>query len=292
MFSSVFRSNWLNDCDKDVAVATVLDTNDGIADLLSGLIGFLKYRRPNFPMTTTAPVPISYGLDKQGTGERNGLTSVGIDSLYEGMDFHTSITLARFEELCQDLFRSSHNPGEGPPRLRDRQTPEKNHRHAPRKDEADRRGKPRRKVTHAVVTVPAYFNDAQRRPPRRQSDHSPYRQRTQHRPIAYGLDKNSRGAGEFHIIDYNLGGGIFDASLLTIENGVLEVLATAACGEDLVQDFKRELKKDLPSNAHALPRQTTARERAKRTLFSTGLSRATTATSPFSAFGDMSNDVQ
>ncbi|KAG8950297.1 hypothetical protein FRC00_007756, partial [Tulasnella sp. 408] len=129
----------------------------------------------------------------------------------------------------------------------------------------------------------------------RWSDHCPYRQRTHHRPIAYGLDKNSRGADEFQIPD---------ASPLTIENGVFEVLVTAGGthlgGEDFVhhfvhhfaQDFKRQLKKDLPSNTNALPRQTTARERAKRTLFSNGLSPATTATSPFSAFGDMSNDVQ
>ncbi|KAG8954516.1 hypothetical protein FRC00_005871, partial [Tulasnella sp. 408] len=73
MFSLVFRPNWLNDGDKDVAVATVLDANDGIEDLLSGLIVSIKYRRPNFPMSTTVPVPIAYGLDKQGTGERNVL---------------------------------------------------------------------------------------------------------------------------------------------------------------------------------------------------------------------------
>ncbi|KAG9027273.1 hypothetical protein FS837_004335, partial [Tulasnella sp. UAMH 9824] len=56
-----------------VAVTTVLDANDRIDDLLSGLIVFLKYRRPNFAMNTTVPVTITYGLDKQDTGERGVL---------------------------------------------------------------------------------------------------------------------------------------------------------------------------------------------------------------------------
>ncbi|KAG8914696.1 hypothetical protein FRC00_011361, partial [Tulasnella sp. 408] len=129
----------------------------------------------------------------------------------------------------------------------------------------------------------------------------------------YGLDnKDSRGADEFHKVIYDLGGGTFDVSLLTIANDVFEVLATAGDihldGEDFVnhfvhhfaRDFKCKLNYDLRSNPHALPRPKTARQRAKRTLFSTALPPATTAhsrsfifkstaTSPFS---NISNDVQ
>ncbi|KAG9027858.1 ATPase with role in protein import into the ER [Tulasnella sp. UAMH 9824] len=80
------------------------------------------------------------------------------------------------------------------------------------------------KVTYAVVTVPAYFNDGRRYP--RRSHHPPYRQRTHHHPIAYDLDKkNSRGADEFHItVEYDLDGETIDVSLLSIDNGVSEVL--------------------------------------------------------------------
>ncbi|KIO20664.1 hypothetical protein M407DRAFT_29718 [Tulasnella calospora MUT 4182] len=131
-------------------------------------------------------------------------------------------------------------------------------------------------------------------------------------PIAYALDKkNSRSTDEFHISVHHLGGGTFDVSLLTIDNGVFQVLAPAGDthlrGEDCVnhfvhhfaRDFKRKLKKDLPANVHALLRPKTAGERAKRALFSTSLPPATTAfvskstaTPPFSAFGNLSNDVQ
>ncbi|CAL9119620.1 unnamed protein product [Musa textilis] len=94
--------------------------------------------------------------------------------------------------------------------------------------------------------------------------------------IAYGLDKKAGGSsGEKNVI-FDLGGGTFDVSLLTIEEGIFEVKATAG-GEDFdtrlvnhfVQEFRRKHKKDISDNPRALRRLRTACERAKRTLSST-----------------------
>ncbi len=87
----------------------------------------------------------------------------------------------------------------------------------------------------------------------------------------YGLDDK----GERNVLIFDLGGGDFNSSLLTIEEGIFEVNSTAGDthhgGEDLnffVQEFKRKHKKDMSSNPRALRRLYTACERAKRTLFS------------------------
>merc|ERR1712029_837943 len=97
--------------------------------------------------------------------------------------------------------------------------------------------------------------------------------------IAYGLDKK-KGSAECNVLIFDLGGGTFDVSLLTIEEGIFEVKSTAGDthlgGEDFdnrlvnhfVNEFKRKHKKDLSSNARALRRLRTACERAKRTLSS------------------------
>ncbi|KAJ7119377.1 hypothetical protein C8R46DRAFT_1364814 [Mycena filopes] len=96
--------------------------------------------------------------------------------------------------------------------------------------------------------------------------------------IAYGLDK--KVAGERNVLIFDLGGGTFDVSLLTIEGGIFEVKATAgdthSGGEDFdnrvvnhfAEEFKRKNKKDLSSNLPALRRLCTACERAKRALSS------------------------
>ncbi|KAG0344390.1 70-kilodalton heat shock protein, partial [Gamsiella multidivaricata] len=96
--------------------------------------------------------------------------------------------------------------------------------------------------------------------------------------IAYGLDKKT--TGEKNVLIFDLGGGTFDVSLLTIEDGIFEVKATAGDthlgGEDFdnrlvnhfVQEFKRKHKKDLSGNPRALRRLRTACERAKRSLSS------------------------
>merc|ERR1711988_1450296 len=96
--------------------------------------------------------------------------------------------------------------------------------------------------------------------------------------IAYGLDKQS--SSERNVLIFDLGGGTFDVSLLTIEDGIFEVKATAGDthlgGEDFdnrlvnhfVAEFKRKHKKDLTANARALRRLRAACERAKRTLSS------------------------
>ena len=98
--------------------------------------------------------------------------------------------------------------------------------------------------------------------------------------IAYGLDKKSGSTGEANVLIFDLGGGTFDVSLLTIEEGIFEVKATAGDthlgGEDFdnrlvnffVQEFKRKHKKDITGNPRALRRLRTACERAKRTLSS------------------------
>lgn len=138
-------------------------------------------------------------------------------------------------------------------------------------------------VTNAVVTVPAYFNDSQRQATKDSGLIAGLNVlRIINEPtaaaIAYGLDKKT--AGERNVLIFDLGGGTFDVSLLTIEDGIFEVKATAGDthlgGEDFdnrlvnhfVQEFKRKHKKDLTSNARALRRLRTACERAKRTLSS------------------------
>ncbi|KAJ3412679.1 70-kilodalton heat shock protein [Chytridiales sp. JEL 0842] len=138
-------------------------------------------------------------------------------------------------------------------------------------------------VANAVVTVPAYFNDSQRQATKDAGVISGLNVlRIINEPtaaaIAYGLDKKT--AGEKNVLIFDLGGGTFDVSLLTIEDGIFEVKATAGDthlgGEDFdnrlvshfVQEFKRKHKKDLSSNPRALRRLRTACERAKRTLSS------------------------
>ncbi|RPB26270.1 heat shock protein 70 [Terfezia boudieri ATCC MYA-4762] len=138
-------------------------------------------------------------------------------------------------------------------------------------------------VNNAVITVPAYFNDSQRQATKDAGLIAGLNVlRIINEPtaaaIAYGLDKKT--VGERNVLIFDLGGGTFDVSLLTIEDGIFEVKATAGDthlgGEDFdnrlvnhfVQEFKRKHKKDLTSNARALRRLRTACERAKRTLSS------------------------
>jgi len=139
-----------------------------------------------------------------------------------------------------------------------------------------------RPVNNAVVTVPAYFNDAQRQATKDAGIISGLNiQRIINEPtaaaIAYGLDKKGP---EKHVLIFDLGGGTFDVSLLVIEDGVFEVKATAGDthlgGEDFdnrmveyfMQEFKRKHRKDLSMNPKAMRRLRTACERAKRTLSS------------------------
>jgi L1 cell adhesion molecule like protein len=138
-------------------------------------------------------------------------------------------------------------------------------------------------VTNAVVTVPAYFNDSQRQATKDAGTISGLNVlRIINEPtaaaIAYGLDK--KGQGERNVLIFDLGGGTFDVSILTIEDGIFEVKSTAGDthlgGEDFdnrmvnhfVQEFKRKHKKDLSVNKRALRRLRTSCERAKRTLSS------------------------
>ncbi|EDN03533.1 heat shock 70 kDa protein 7 [Histoplasma mississippiense (nom. inval.)] len=136
-------------------------------------------------------------------------------------------------------------------------------------------------VNNAVVTVPAYFNDSQRQATKDAGLIAGLNVlRIINEPtaaaIAYGLDK--KADGERNVLIFDLGGGTFDVSLLTIEEGIFEVKSTAGDthlgGEDFdnrlvnhfVSEFKRKFKKDLSANARALRRLRTACERAKRTL--------------------------
>ncbi|MCL4142377.1 UNVERIFIED_CONTAM: hypothetical protein GTU68_008635 [Idotea baltica] len=141
-------------------------------------------------------------------------------------------------------------------------------------------GKP---VKDAVITVPAYFNDSQRQATKDAGTISGLNiLRIINEPtaaaIAYGLDK--KVGGERNVLIFDLGGGTFDVSILTIEDGIFEVKSTAGDthlgGEDFdnrmvnffVQEFKRKYKKDLSVNKRSLRRLRTACERAKRTLSS------------------------
>ncbi|CDO53320.1 hypothetical protein DV113_003688 [Geotrichum candidum] len=138
-------------------------------------------------------------------------------------------------------------------------------------------------VTDAVITVPAYFNDSQRQATKDAGLIAGLNVlRIINEPtaaaIAYGLDKKKQG--EHNVLIFDLGGGTFDVSLLTIEDGIFEVKATAGDthlgGEDFdnrlvnhfIAEFKRKHKKDLSSNQRSLRRLRTACERAKRTLSS------------------------
>jgi len=135
-------------------------------------------------------------------------------------------------------------------------------------------------VKNAVVTVPAYFNDSQRQATKDAGAISGMRvMRIINEPtaaaIAYGLDKKG---GEKNILVFDLGGGTFDVTLLTIDNGVFEVLATNGDthlgGEDFDQRvmayfmklFKKKHKKDMSKDKRAIQKLRREVERVKRTL--------------------------
>jgi len=140
------------------------------------------------------------------------------------------------------------------------------------------------KLNDVVITVPAYFNDSQRQATKDAGTIAGLNVlRIINEPtaaaIAYGLDK--KGTGERNILIYDMGGGTFDVSILTIDDGIFEVKATAGDthlgGEDFdnrivdfcMQDFKRKNRgKDMGQNHRAVRRLRTQCERAKRTLSS------------------------
>ena len=138
-------------------------------------------------------------------------------------------------------------------------------------------------VKDAVITVPAYFNDSQRQATKDAGVIAGLNvQRIINEPtaaaIAYGLNNKKGSSGENNVLIFDLGGGTFDVSILSIEDGIFEVKATAGDthlgGEDFdnrmvdyfVKEFQRKHKKDMSSNKRALRRLRTACERAKRTL--------------------------
>jgi heat shock protein 1/8 len=136
-------------------------------------------------------------------------------------------------------------------------------------------------VKDAVVTVPAYFNDAQRQATKDAGRIAGLNvMRIINEPtaaaLAYGLDK--KAGGERKVLIFDLGGGTFDVSLLTMDDGVFEVKATAGDthlgGEDFdsilvdwaTDEFKRKTKIDIKDNQRALRRLRNVVEKAKRTL--------------------------
>lgn len=139
-----------------------------------------------------------------------------------------------------------------------------------------------REVKHAVITVPAYFNDQQRQATKDAGLISGLEVlRIINEPtaaaIAYGMDKK---AGEKNIIVFDLGGGTFDVSLLTIDNGVFEVVATSGDthlgGEDFdqrltehfVKVFKKKNNKDIKEDPRSMQKLKGEVEKAKRDLSS------------------------
>ncbi len=138
------------------------------------------------------------------------------------------------------------------------------------------------KITQAVVTVPAYFNDSQRQATKDAGKIAGLEVlRIINEPtassLAYGLDKKK----DEHIAVYDLGGGTFDISLLSIGDGVFEVLATNGDthlgGDDfdervmnwIIDDFKKEFGVDLKKQPDALQRIKEESEKAKIALSST-----------------------
>jgi len=137
-----------------------------------------------------------------------------------------------------------------------------------------------KKVTHAVVTVPAYFNDAQRQATKDAGVIAGLTvMRIINEPtaaaIAYGMDKKE---GEKNVLVFDLGGGTFDVSLLTIDNGVFEVVSTNGDthlgGEDFDQRvmehfiklYKKKKGKDLRKDVRAVQKLRREVEKAKRAL--------------------------
>merc|ERR1739844_440406 len=138
-------------------------------------------------------------------------------------------------------------------------------------------------VNEAVITVPAYFNDSQRQATKDAGVIAGLNVlRIINEPtaaaIAYGLDKKKSEGKECNVLIFDLGGGTFDVSILTIEDGIFEVKSTAGDthlgGEDFdnrlvdhfIKEFQRKHKKDISQNKRAIRRLRTACERAKRTL--------------------------
>ena len=138
-------------------------------------------------------------------------------------------------------------------------------------------------VRDAVVTVPAYFNDSQRQATKDAGVIAGLNVlRIINEPtaaaIAYGLDKKKSQNKESNVLIFDLGGGTFDVSILSIDDGIFEVKATAGDthlgGEDFdnrlvdhfMKEFQRKHKKDISHNKRAIRRLRTACERAKRTL--------------------------
>jgi heat shock protein 1/8 len=140
-------------------------------------------------------------------------------------------------------------------------------------------------VKNAVITVPAYFNDFQRQATKDAGRIAGLNVlRIINEPtaaaIAYGLENKKVDKKERNVLIFDLGGGTFDVSLLTIEGGIFTVKATAGDthlgGEDfdnrltdfVAAQFEKKTGKSLKGNARALRRLRTACERAKRTLSS------------------------
>ncbi|CAK9115986.1 unnamed protein product [Durusdinium trenchii] len=139
------------------------------------------------------------------------------------------------------------------------------------------------RVREAVITVPAYFNDAQRQATKDAGEIAGLRVlRIVNEPtaaaIAYGLDKSTSAQKETHILVFDMGGGTFDVSVLAIQESVFEVKATAGDphlgGEDFdnrilshcIADFRRKYQSDPTRNQRAVRRLRTQCERAKRLL--------------------------
>ena len=141
-------------------------------------------------------------------------------------------------------------------------------------------------ITKAVVTVPAYFNDSQRQATKDAAAIAGIEVlRIINEPtaaaMAYGLKNES--SKEKNVLIFDMGGGTFDVSLLSIDDGIFEVKATAGDthlgGEDLdtllveycAKEFKKKTKIDMTKNVKSMRRLRTACERAKRTLSSSSM---------------------
>lgn len=139
-------------------------------------------------------------------------------------------------------------------------------------------------VTDAVITVPAYFNDSQRQATKDAGVIAGLNVlRIINEPtaaaIAYGLE-NEKKTGERNVLIYDLGGGTFDVTLLSIDDGVFEVKATAGDthlgGEDFdrrlveyfMSEFKKKHRRDISDNKRSMRRLQTACESAKKTMSS------------------------
>ena len=241
----------------------------------------------------TTPSYVSFNATERliGDAAKNSANSNPENTIYDakrfiGRDFNDEITQKNMKDVTYEVVNEGGNPKFSVTYKGEQK------KYSPTEISAMILGKMKdiastfldQEVTDAVVTVPAYFNDAQRQATKDAGKIAGLNVlRIINEPtaaaIAYGLD--SKSSGEKNVLIFDCGGGTHDVTVLTIDDGIFEVKATAGDsnlgGSDfdnnlvkyMAKEFKRKNKVDLSENKRALRRLRSAAELAKRSLSST-----------------------